>query len=498
MKICTSNLIVLLVLLISSSCIAQTVNSKIVNEKTKEGVPYATIQFGEHQGTIANEEGRFSLALDHLDTLQDSIYVSSMGYEKIGIALRRELDSVLYLKPKPIELGGVYLFDRELNVDEIIEKVEENIPVNYNKDPIKQRMFLRTSEYNKIRKMGIAFKESTIEELNKKFIDSVVSILPKGANYFTESLVDFYRAPGEHRLHIEKAAELYDKNNEGSMEALSKKLEKIFKDNVKPNSYLKIKSGIFGQKVQVDSILDASEEAAEIEEELKEPEKNYFLGNKKRQLHDLYSELFFNDETKLNFIEKSGRYRFTLKGYTTIDEAGVYVIDFEPKRSADFKGTIFVNIEDYAIMRLDYNNVNSLRRIRLLGFSYEETVYRGTTIFSKGINDKYDLQFVEKVIARVMGVDRPLKVIEKNKFVKGRRKQNELSLGLDIVNQQTEKYELVVFNSDIITNSEVNAAVENETIMATYLSRYDPEFWKGYNIMEPNAALREFVVAGEE
>ena len=494
----SSNLVVLFLVLTSFSSIAQSVNSKVVNEKTKEGIPYATIQYGEQQGIITNEEGRFSLALDQINALQDSIYISSMGYEKKGIALTQVLDSVLYLKPKPIELSGVYLFDRELDVDEIMEKVEENIPNNYNKDPIKQRMFLRTSEYNKIRKMGIEFKESTIEELNKEFIDSVVSILPKGANYFTESLVDFYRAPGEHRLHVEKAAELYDKNNEGSMEALSKKLEKIFKDNVKPNSYLKIKSGIFGQKVQVDSILDASEEAAEIEEELKEPEKSYFLKNKKRQLQHLYSELFFNEETKLNFIDKSGRYRFTLRGYTLIEEAGVYVIDFEPKRSEDFKGTIFVNIDDFAIMRVDYDNVKSLRRIRLLGLSYEETVFRGTTIFSKGENGKYDLRFVEKVTSKVMGVDRPLKVIEKNKFVKGKRKQNELSLGLDIVNQQTEKYELVVFNSDIITDAEIKTAVENETIKATYLSRYDPEFWKGYNIMEPNVALREFVVAEGE
>jgi len=476
---------------------AQAANAKVVDAKTKKGVPYATIQFGEHQGTISNEEGRFSLALDNLGAGLDSIFISSMGYEKTGVPIVQGLDSILYLKPKPIELSGVYLFDKELNVDEIIEKVQENIPYNYNRDPIKQRMFLRTSEYNKIRKMGIEFKASTIEELNKKFIDSVVSILPKGANYFTESLVDFYRAPGEHRLHVEKAAELYDKNNEGSMEALSKKLEKIFKDNVKPDSYLKIKSGMFGQKVQVDSILDSSEEAAEIEQELKEPEKSYFLGNKKRQLHNLYAELFFNDETKLNFIDKSGRYQFTLKGYTEIEEAGVYVIDFKPKRNADFKGTIFVNIEDFAIMRLDYSNVKSLRRIRLLGFSYEETVYRGTTIFSKGANNKYDLRFIDKVFGRVMGVDRPLKVIEKNKFVKGRRKQNELSLGLDIVNQQTEKYELVVFDSALISKTEVDAVVENDSIMATYLSKYNPEFWKGYNIMEPNAALREFVVSEE-
>ncbi len=474
----------------------QTLTSKVVDEKTNESVPYATVQFSENNGIITNEEGRFSLDTEKR-TEKDSIYISSLGYERMGFFVGAGLDSILYLKPKPIELSGVYLFDNELSVEEIIDKIKERLPYNYNKDPIKQRLFLRHSEYNKLGKLNVAFKESTIEELNKKFIDSVISILPRRANYFTESLVDFYRTPEENRLHIEKAAELYDKNNEGSMEALSKKLEKIFKENVKPNSYLKIKSGFFGRKVQVDSILDTSEEALVLEDELKEPEKNYFLGYKKKQLSHLYSELFYKEDYKLNFIEKSGRYEFTLKGFTEIDGDGVYVIDFEPKRREDFKGTIFVNLEDFAVMRIDYTNVNPLRRIRLLGFSYEETVYRGSTIFAKGANNRYDLKFIEKVEGRVMGVDRPLKVIEKNKFVKGRRKQNELSLGIDVINHNTQKYELVVFGSESISSSEFSGVVENDTVKATYLSRYSPEFWKGYNIMEPNAAIREFAASEE-
>jgi hypothetical protein len=154
-------------------------------------------------------------------------------------------------------------------------------------------------------------------------------------------------------------------------------------------------------------------------------------------------------------------------------------------------------MEDFAVVRIEYTNVNSLRRIRLLGFSYEETVYRGTTIFAKGANAKYDLRFIEKVEERVMGVDRPLKVIEKNKFVKGRRKQNELSLGIDVINHNTKKYELVVFGSESISSSEFSGVEENDTVQATYLSRYSPEFWKGYNIMEPNAAIREFAASGE-
>jgi len=490
-----SNIFICAFLLTSLSIHCQTISSKVVDTKTNEGIPYATVQFSERRGIITNEEGRFSINLNPGLERKDSIYISSMGYKKTAIPFKATLDSVIYIEPKAIELNEVYLFNNDLSVDEIIEKVKENLSANYNREPIKQRLFFRQSSLNTMTKLDIEFEKSTIEELNKKFLDSVVSILPRNASYYTESLCDFYRKPDEYKLYIEKAAELYDKNNEGSMEALSAKLERIFKENVKPNSYLKIKSGWFGQKVEIDSIFDSSEETAELEDELKGNGNKHFLSSKKNQLHDLYSELFYNEDTKLNFIDKSNRYEFNLKGFTAIDDEGVYVIEFNPKRSADFRGTIYVNIEDFAVMRMDYENVNSLKRIKLLGFSYEEITYKGTTIFSKGSNNKYDLRFIDKVFGRKMGVRRPLSVIEKNKYVKGRRKQNELSMELDIINFNTEKYELVVFDSELISNGEFSNSAENETVKATYLSSYNPEFWEGYEIMEPNKAIREFTVS---
>ena len=475
---------------------AQSLSSRIIDAKTGEAIPYATVQYADGKGIITNEEGQFNLYVTPAITL-DSLFISCMGYEKTAVSVRQGIDSVITIDPKPIELSEVYLFDHELEVDEIIRRVKEQIPVNYQQDPIHQRLFFRKSSLDRLRKFDIAFKESTIEEFNERFIDSVLSILPKGNAYYTESLVDLYKTKDSSRLKIEKAAELYDKDNEVSMEALGKKMEDIFKANVRPDSYLKIKSGIFGTKVQVDSILEASDDAAEIEDELKEPEKMDFHSHKRWQLNELYSGLFYQEDSKLNFLEKSRRYNFDLKGYTTIDEEGVYVIDFSPKGGADFEGTLYVNLEDFAVMRLDYSNVKSLKRIKLLGFHYEETAYKGTTIFAKNDNNRYDLRFINRVEGRVMGVDRPLKVIEKNKNVKGRRKQNELSLNIDLVNWNTEKYELVVYESELISPSEFAASEENETVKATYLSRYDPEFWKGYNIMEPNQAIREFEVSAK-
>ncbi len=488
---------IVLIGLTAANSFCQSFTSRLVDAKSGQGIPYATIQFGQNSGVITNEEGLFTLNLKASAEQQDSLYISCMGYEKLAIPFGQKLDTVIGISPKPIALNEVFLFNEELDVDDIINLVKEKLPTNYNRDPVRQRMFFRQSSLNNLDKFNIDFKKSTIEELSKAFLDSVVSILPKSAAYYTESLCDFYKTDDEHRLQIEKAAELYDKNNEGSMDALSEKLERIFKENVKPNSYLKIKSGIFGTKMQLDSVFDSEEEANTIKEELEEPENNYFLSNRKNALHELYAQLFYNDDTKLNFLEKSNRYLFSLEGYSNIGESGVYIISFKPKRSADFRGTLYVNIDDYAVMRLDYENVKSLRRIRLLGLSYEERLYKGTTLFARGENGKYELRFVDMVIGNKMGVKRPLRVIEKNKYVKGRRKQNELSMELDISNFNREKYEVVVFQSDLISTEEFKNTVENESVKATYLSQYDPEFWKGYNIMEPNEAIRSFSAAAQ-
>ena len=59
---------------------------------------------------------------------------------------------------------------------------------------------------------------------------------------------------------------MYDKNSDISAEGIGKKLEKIFNDNIKKDSYIKIKSGIFSTKMEVDSILKENEEVkAEVE-----------------------------------------------------------------------------------------------------------------------------------------------------------------------------------------------------------------------------------------
>jgi len=62
----------------------------------------------------------------------------------------------------------------------------------------------------------------------------------------------------------------------------------------------------------------------------------------------------------------------------------------------------------------------------------------------------------------------------------------------------TNKWELVVFENTLIDQNQFDNYKEDKSVKATYMAKYDPEFWKGYNIMEPNQAIREFTVSEED
>ena len=156
-----------------------------------------------------------------------------MGYERKGILLVSLTDSIIQLAPKSFELKGVFLSSNPLSAKEVIEKVKENLDKNYYvQDLSKKKIFFRQSDFNTMKKVDFGFKKSTIEEINKELIDSIETLVPRESSYYREVVGDFYGNYKKQKFHIEKAAELYDKSKDVSVDGLSERLETIFKENV--------------------------------------------------------------------------------------------------------------------------------------------------------------------------------------------------------------------------------------------------------------------------
>jgi hypothetical protein len=482
---------------------SQNINAKIVDSLSLKPVPFATIQWSINKGIITNNDGEFNLTIDENIKPKDSVFISSMGYMTMGKTFEQLTDSTIYLSPNTIALNNVIVSNKNYTAEEIIDFVKENIAENYNKGFTKKRIFLRERYYQNMYKTNYSDFESTITAFNSNFLDSVIQSIPKSDEQYTESLFDLYGNYDEENQKIDliKASKLYDKNNEVDEKKLEEKFNKIIKENVKTTSYFKIKSGIFGSKIdseglfntEIDSTdVDALNKKIEEEEKRKNDRKTYFAQSVKSEIENRFKNLFFMENTDLNFITKSRKYEFSLIEYAYLGSDPVYVINFQPKNSADYRGTLYVNLDDFAIVRADYENVKSIKTFKLLGISMDQYLNKGKMIFYKDSDKKYNLRYLEYEDGTKVGINRPLKIIEKNKVVKGKNKQNELSLKMDLGLTSTNKYEIVVFNTEKSTSASYDSFIENNEVLPKYMPDYDPEFWKGYNIIEPNRAIKEF------
>ncbi len=490
--------------MVSSFVGAQTLTSVVLDSATQKPIPYVTVQLNK-KGMITNEEGRFTFTLGDSVNETDSLFISCIGFESVGKPLSQFTEKAIVLRPKAIELENVIVSNKNYSADEIMELVEDNLEKNYRQGLTKKRVFLRESYQSSINKTDYKLIESTIDAFNKSFIDSVIRTVPKNDTYYTESLGDLYGGDDEdeQKLDLIKASELYNKSTRLDFENLEERFNEIIKKNVKTDSYFKVKSGLFGTKLDADELLGSTEEidstdVAALNEKLEETKKNeedrkkFFANYKRRTMGNLFKNLPYFEDSDYDVLHKSRKYEFTLENFTYLGDNAVYVITFEPKRWADFRGKLFINSDDFAVVRMDFQNVKALRNFKLLGVSLNEYLAKGKMIFDKGDDGYYGLRYYDIVKGNRVGFKRPIKIIEKNKNIKGRRKQNELHLKIDAAFGSTNRYELVVFDENPIDEAQFEAFTENNTVLPIYMQNYDPEFWKGYNIIEPNTAIREF------
>lgn len=483
---------------LGSHVYSQNYQATLKDSTSNQIIPFASILFAPNNGVITNEEGKFNLDLEKVK--QDSIYISSVGYAKKGFAVSNLKDSILYLNAAVENLDLVYLNKKNYSPKEIMELVENNLDSNYRKTITNQKVFFRKTYISKVNQFDMVMKESSIPEIDENLLDSIRRLIPRKSEYYSEMLGNYYSDSESEKLIIIKAAELYDKDKNLSMEGLSSKLENILNSNVKRDSYLKVKSGIFGSKVQVDSIIADNEKSKEIEEKLKandsvEKSKSAKrkLDNIRRSIATLYNSLFYKDDPKFNLIDKINKYNYILKGYTIVNDEPCYIVSFEPKGSKEFKGLLHINVNDFAIVQMDYTNVKTLKDVSLLGISYNEHLYASKVFFRKKENS-YIPYYIQLDKGMKFGVKRPLTIIEKNKHVKGRRKQNEVALKFNIKMDQLERAEYLVYDTLEITKEDYEKLVENKNFTSTYLPKYDSSFWAEENIIEPNKAIQSFSI----
>ena len=146
-------LIILLIFIAYYDINAQSLSIQVKDSLTLTPIPFSTVSFSNNKGLISDENGIFQLITNELIN-QDSLFVSSMGYEKVSYPLLKFKDSIIYLSPKPVVLNDVILTNKRLSSIEIIQQVYKNIDKNYEKGLTKNKIFLSKRSSSKTKRFN--------------------------------------------------------------------------------------------------------------------------------------------------------------------------------------------------------------------------------------------------------------------------------------------------------------------------------------------------------
>ena len=444
---------------IRCSVLAQEISLQLRDSLSGETIPFATVMTNFGENAISNEEGLFRLIKEASFTPEDSLFISCMGFKPFGEALEELKDSIILLTPKAIELNAVILSQNNLTAEQVVKKALQKAGEKYDLSLNRKTFFLRESFYQRWVQRDLKVKKASIKEFKQAFWDSLFKSIPIKDDWHTESYGELYGdwSDKQQKLVLKRAVELADTVNEIGYELVQNKITTVLDQNVKENSYFKFKSGIFSTKVDRDEVIEQPKDSTqtvqvEEKEEEKFPEEEAFYRGRRNRLKGIFTSLIKRDRMDISVLDKSHLYDYEIVNFTYMEGTPVYIIRFQPNgKKGKFKGTLYIEADQYSLVQMDYENVRSLRDFSLLGLSFNVYGKKTQLRFDRFQGEKYQLQYVNIETKFRTGIDRPIKILEKNKYVKGRRKQNELIGKIHFKLDQKSHMTLVIFNNEKVS-----------------------------------------------
>lgn len=466
-------------------------NKRVVDAATGKALPYANIYNPRTQsGVISNEHGYFSLDISQSE-LTDSIRFQYVGYltQNIAIDDLRRLKSV-HLQGRIVDLAEMVIYGNPMNAKEIVDKVIENKNNNYKKSISKQKIFVRSRETTKMEYKDIDFKKSNIKLLYRALFNRFTKGIPEVATSFSDFLGTGYRNENlpdsaAFKLKPIRTVVLKEKNFT-ELNEIEKILENAFKD-VGDNEYWKFKSGIISQKMDMD------EDSVKTKKKDSIPKDHWRTKYFSRGIwwDSDYATL---DDSKLwQFLHKTGRYKYTLVGGTSVNGEDVYVIDFEPRARGLYKGRMFISTKTYALVKADYEYAPGKDgfTFNLFGIAYKELGFSGSVYFVK-MGDDYQLKYFSKRNNFYFKFDRNVSILKKRDRFLFDKKQNEIKLGIKMSANTEELVEYLVMSDQNISAKAFGKVVQPELMKVNYVEQFDDKLWQNYDIIEPTRQMRAY------
>ena len=468
---------------------AQNFISKLLDQDTKQPVPYAAIQTGEYEGVISNEEGIFNIDLNNNAVQQ--ITVSCLGYKTQTFTIKSIIESnyTIELEPSINKLNTVYLSATRPNADSIIARTIRHLKENHQTDDIKNhKLFHRETTAMDFKKLDFEIKKAS--HVKRKQLAGVNSELELLSNkVMLSNLVHFTDFMGAlsiseklgYKLEVEKATQIINSEKNFSMDNVQEKAQNIVLKYLDTTLTYKLKTGLF----KIEDSLSLANDNEEKKQEFK-------IEDLKSKAYSMFSDSGTNPKNLLKSIIDLDNYQYTLRDVTFSNDNMVYIIDYAPRKSkSKYTGTLYIADGNYAVLKASYKYAKGKRGEKLnlrlvLGVKYIENVSNGIILFRKNADNTYDPRYIKEETGRYFYVSRPLKFIENS------RDKRKFGFNFKIEGNIMNKRELLFTSSKSISNNDFSSIKEQKTVPYQVQRKYDATIWKNNETLVPTKELKTF------
>jgi hypothetical protein len=487
-------LLAIVLFLNSALLISQNIVVKVVDENTKAPIAFAAVKIDDFNGVISNEEGFFTLNTENLD----AVTITCLGYKSKVLSIDDIIASnnVIGLEEAINELNTVYISNKRPNADSIIARVRQRLSENYGTKLYKHEVFSRETAYIDFKDLNFDvekashIKKKNLELANKSLDSLARAIINSKTIHFKDFKADLYvNDSTKTKLVVHKATELLDQRNSLSFEDVQKKGQNVMLKYLDTTLTYKLKTGLF----KIEDSLSLKDDKT------KEVQKNeYQIGNLRGGINTILEHSRFGENSMLTKILDNNLYEYSFENTSYFNDELIYVISYKPKRSrSKYTGRLFIIDDSYAIAKMDFEFAEGKRGEKLnlkliLGVKYVENMRRGTIIYQKKAENKYQPQYIKYEEGRYFYVSRPLKFIENSP------QKNKTSFDFTIEGNIMTKEEILLTSSTKINPELYDDLKQEKTVPYIKLNKYDPTIWGKDRALEPLEEMKQFNATVEE
>ncbi|NPD46649.1 carboxypeptidase-like regulatory domain-containing protein [Lentimicrobium sp. S6] len=452
------------------------IRGSIIDKNTNEVLPYANIVIlQKYKGTVSNEKGSFSFDLSPFSA-QDTLSFQFIGYKSHKVLVNQTTpEMTVYLEEDMINLSEAFVYGNPPNPKDIIKKVVENKDKNYKYISSNNQVFIRSRDITDIENLSTNVKKLSIDQLDEDLIQNTVKKVPRHITSYTDFLGNLYFFEGKSdSLKVDPKRTVSLKEEDiAEFEQIGKIFENLFKDTGE-EEYWKIKSGIFGQKLDIQE--EENDSITETPISNDSSSTRYMRSSIRYWLE--YSSIENTDEWE--FLYSPGKYKYTLTGGTRVNGEDVFIIDFTPKSGGEYIGRVYVSTESYALIKADYEYAagKTGRDIHLLGIGYTEDYFKASIYFEK-IEDSYQLKYFSKKAGKHFSINRSLQLIKKRKRWLLNKTLKEMKLRLKMAANQEESVEVLFLNHEKISNESFAQFNQPKKMKIQYIEQFHDDLWIG-------------------